>query len=117
MVSQYSNPINVNQIQLHQMSELSTLSDISPGFSISSSPSTVRSVQQKQPTAPLDNQFSLLSEIFSHISISSSPSIIPSIQQQPTAPSETLLKNINNNKKFENNGIESKQYHHFRDDI
>jgi len=105
------------------MNRLSTFSENSSRFLISSSPSIARSISQQQLTAPLDNQFpflsnnrlSLLSENYSRFSISSSPSISLAQPPPPTAPSESYLKYINN-RNFENHQIESKQYHRFRDD-
>ena len=105
------------------MNGLSTFSDSSSRFSISSSPSIARSIPQQPPTAPLDNRFlflsdhrfSILSENSSRFSISSSPSISFTQQPPPTAPSESYLKYINN-RNFENHQIESKPYHRYRDD-
>jgi len=103
------------------MNRLSTFSDSSSVFSISSSPSIARSISQQPPTAPLDSRFlsdhrfSILSENSSRISISSSPSISFTQQPPPTAPSESYLKYINN-RNFENHQIESKPYHRYRDD-
>jgi len=96
------------------MNRLSTFSENSSHFSISSSPSIARSIPQQQQTAPLDNQFSfisnnrlsILSESSSQFSISSSPSISLN-QQRPTAPSEAYLKYIHN-RNIKNHQIESK---------
>jgi len=122
--SRNTTPINANQMHLLQMNRLSVLSESSSRLSISSSPSIVRSIQQQRPTAPLENRFSMLSEDSSHLSISSSPSTISSVQPRPTAPLETSLNRVRinnpymyNNRYFENNQIESKRYHYFRDDI
>ena len=105
------------------MNRLSTFSENSSLFSISSSPSIARSIPLQPPTAPLDHQLSILtdnrlsvlSENSSRFSISSSPSISLNQQQRPTAPSEAYLKYIRN-RNFENHQIESTQYHRFRDD-
>ena len=108
------------------MNRLSTFSENSSRFSISSSPSITRSIPQQQPTAPFlpdsrfsylsDNRFSYLSENSSQISISSSPSISsPTQQPLPTAPSEAYLKYMQN-RNFGNRQIESKLYHRFRND-
>ena len=115
MTPQYTNPVHANQIYQFQMNRLSTFSENSSLFSISSSPSIAPSIPQQSPTAPLDHQLSILtdnrlpilSEISSHFSISSSPSISLNQQQRPTAPSEAFLKYIRN-RNFENHQIESK---------
>jgi len=95
MTPQYTNPEHANKIHQRQMNRLSTFSENSSRFSISSSPSIAPSIPQQSPTAPLDHQLSILidnrlsvlSENSSLFSISSSPSI--SLNQQcPTAPSE-----------------------------
>jgi len=115
MTSQYTVPLNANQIHLLQMNRLSLLSKKSSYISISSSPSISPLIPQR-PTAPLQNRVSFLSENSSRTSISSSPNTISLIQQRPTAPSEAFYI-YNKYRNSENNRIESKQYHHFRDDI
>ena len=97
MTPQYTNPVHVNQIHQFQVNRLSTFSDNSSRFSISSSPSITRSIPLQPPTAPLDhqlsilpnNRLSILSENSLHISISSSPSISLN-QPPPSAPSEHI---------------------------
>jgi len=89
MTPQYTNPVHANQIYI-QMNRISTFSDNSSRFSISSSPSIAQSIPRQQPTAPLDNRLSYLSENSLCFSISSSPSNISITQPSPpTAPSET----------------------------
>ena len=113
------------------MNRLSTFSDNSSRFSISSSPSIARSIPQQQPSAPPDNRFSYLSdnrfsylsdnrssylsENSSYFSISSSPNISLNQQPPPTAPSESYLKYINN-RNFDSRQIESKPYYRYRND-
>jgi len=104
------NPVHANQIYLFQMNRLSTFSENSSRFSISSSPSIARSIPQQPPTAPVDHQLLILSENSSPFSISSSPNISLNQQQCTTVPSEAYLKYIRN-KNFKNHQIESKQYH------
>jgi len=51
MTPQYTNPVHANQIYQFQMNRLSTFSENSSRYSISSSPS-ISLNQQQRPTAP-----------------------------------------------------------------
>jgi len=98
-----------------KMNQSSLLSNISLPISISSSPNMSPLIQQ--PTAPLENRLSILADNSSHMSISSSPNTISIIQQLPTAPSETLMEYIYNNRNSENSEIKPNHYHNFENDI
>jgi len=100
----------------------SSLLSASSRYSFSSSPNILQ--EPPTATAPYDNRLSVISETTSYLSISSSPSVTLSDdtlyqqnQQIATAPLETSVENIHDERNFENNQAKSEHTLIFGDEI
>jgi len=107
------------------MKRTSLLSVTSSCYSFSSTPN-ITPILGEPPTAtaPYDNRLSVISETTSYFSIPSSPSVTSfnatlyqENQQIATAPSETSLENMHNERIFENNQAQSEHTLIFEDEI